>query len=123
MGLLSRGNDMLNRSLGESEAVTVTYARGATTLTITDALVGRSILSSNQQGAARVVRTERDYLIPAASMGALGTPAEGDRITETINGTATTFKVLTPPTGEPAVRFSDEATRTTYRVHTKRVAT
>lgn len=121
MGLLDRGMAMLNRRLGQAAGTAVTYTRGATVVPLDDALVGRTAFVSNQQNAARVEWGDRDYLIPVASLVALGEPADGDRIGETVNGTALVFEVMTPSTGEPAWRYSD-ATRTVFRVHTKQVA-
>lgn len=110
----------LNAALPAAFGVSVTYARGAQQVTVADAVVGRTVFASNQQGAARVEFGDRDYLIPVASLTALGEPAVGDRITDTVNGTVMTFEVKKPGTGEPAWRYSDPG-RTTYRLHTKRV--
>jgi hypothetical protein len=126
MGLLHRGQAMLNRSLGTAGGVSVTYTRGATTVTILDtdgaAWVGRTAFASTQQGAARVEWGDRDYLILASALAALGEPQVGDRVAETVEGVELVFEVKTPRTGEPAWRYSDP-TRTVYRVHAKRVGT
>jgi hypothetical protein len=62
---------------------------------------------------------DRDYLIRAENLP-FGTPRDGDRITETVDGAELTFDVQRPFTGEPAWRWSD-AQRTVYRIHCKRV--
>lgn len=124
MGLLQRGQQMLNRRMGQAGGVTITYARGLTEVAILDedgaAWVGRTAFASTQQGAARVEWGDRDYLILASALAALGEPQEGDRVTETIEGVETTFEVMTPGTGEPCWRYSDP-TRTVVRLHVKRV--
>ncbi len=123
---------MLNRLVGKAAGVSITYTRGATTLTILDtdgaAWVGRTAFVSNQNGAARVEWGDRDYLILASALAGLPaaacideTPvAIGDRITEVVEGASLTFEVMTPGTGEPAARFSDP-TRTVVRLHCKQV--
>lgn len=126
MGLLAGGNAMLNRHLhgdgstGGGDAVAVEYRRGAESLALADAVVGRTAFVSNQQGAARVERSDRDYLIPAASLGAFGEPQVGDRITETVGGEVRVYECRPPRTGEKPARFSDP-TETVWRVHCRRV--
>lgn len=119
MGLLARGSTFLARAVGTKNGVTVTYTRGATSVTVTDAVPGNSFAASvqPQQVPARVEVQDRDYLITAASIASLGEPVVGDRITESGVGT---FEVVRR-TGEPAWRWSD-AERTLYRIHTKPVA-
>lgn len=122
MSLMSRGMDFLNRTLNAAAGVDVTYSRAAASVTLT-ATVGRTVFRRNEQGGAAVEFGERDYLITAADLilsGVAVEPAEGDRITETINGVAVTFRVV-PVLGEPAWRWSDPS-RTAYRVHVKRVS-
>ena len=118
MGLLSRGNSFLARAVGTKNGVTVTYTRGATSVAVTDAVPGNSFAAAvqPQQVPARVEVQDRDYLIPAAAIAALGEPAVGDRIAEPGVGT---FEVVRRA-GEPAWRWSD-AERTLYRIRTKPV--
>lgn len=122
--LRDRGQAALVRRMQGSAGVAVTYTRvSGETLTLT-AWVGRTVFRRTEStpGPA-VVFGERDYLFAAADLvvgGAAATPARGDRIVETVGGVALTFEVV-PPDGEPAWRYGD-ATRTTFRVHTKRVA-
>lgn len=122
MSLRSRGSAALTRRLQQSDGVTVTYTRGAESATLT-AWVGSTLFARTlDEPGASVVRGERDYLIPVASLvlGGSTTPQKGDRITETIGGAAVTFELQTP-TGEPAWRYSD-ADRARYRVHMKKVS-
>lgn len=122
MILTERAADFMNRSLGVAAGVTISYARiaGGSAINITDAVPGRSTQSSQAGPGEPVTRydlTERDYLIPADSLGY--EPAQGDRITQTINGTSYTFEVK-PNAGLKAWDWSDTQ-RTRYRVRCKRV--
>lgn len=130
MSRLARGQQALiaRQQVGAVTGNTITYTRkgGAGTVDLTSkAWTGRTVFRRNQMsdlGAAAVVFGDRDYLIPVADLTVSGTtfePIRGDRITETIGGTATVFEVISP-VGEPEVRFSDPG-RTVYRVHTKKV--
>ena len=123
MGLLARGQAMLNRVLSTGESVTIAYTRAGLSATLTTVWVGRTLFAGQSSAsAARVEWGERDYLIPVASLalgGLFVTPQKNDRITESINGNAVIFELQTP-TGEPCWRYSDQA-RTLYRVHCKRV--
>lgn len=121
MGLLARGTAFLNRSLAAAGGVAVSYARkGGPTATLT-AVPGDPRAESEQTTPpARLSWTERDYLIEVAdwiAAGLTGVPAEGDRITETINGAARVYEVMRRDT-EPAWRYSDAA-QSVFRVHTK----
>jgi hypothetical protein len=90
------------------------------------AWLGRTLFSRQpaEPGGAAAVWGDRDYLIAVADLAAAGfagLPATGDRIAETIAGAVVVFEVMVPETSEPESRYSD-ATRTVFRVHTKRVA-
>ena len=119
------GQAALIRRQKAARGVSVTYARGSTTFALT-AWDGRTLFSvrPGEPGGAAAVWGDRDYLFAVADFAAFGfatpSPLIGDRISETIGGTAVTFEVMTPDSGEPAVRYSDQ-TRTVWRVHTKRV--
>lgn len=118
MGLLSRGQAMLNRALKASDGVAVTYARGGQSVALT-ARVGRTLFAGLTESVA-VQWGDRDYLIEAALLvlgGVPTTPQRGDRITETAAGLV--FEAASPESGEPCWRYSDQ-TRTLYRVHAKR---
>ena len=126
MGLLSRGQAWLNRTLGTDAGVSILYVQDGDSVTITDARPGRTVFAQTSPinaPAAAIVWGERDYLIPVASLviaGQARTPRQGDKITETINGQALTFEIKAPA-GEPAWRYSDTG-RTLFRVHCKRVS-
>lgn len=127
MGLISRGMSWLARIHAERDSVTVTYLQMGTADGIeVAAVVGSQRANSLKVGAVSEATTEwaeRDYLIRVedwATAGLTGEPQRGDRITETINEVDHVFELF-PAVGEPPWRWSDED-RTTYRVHTKRVA-
>jgi hypothetical protein len=98
---------------------TVTYTRGAESITLAAAVVGRTVFASNEEGAARISFGDRDYLIGVADL-TFGAPRIGDRVTQTIDGADVVFEIKDLDTGEPPWRFSDPD-RTTWRVHVKRV--
>ena len=118
--LFAKARAWLPAQLKLAAAVSVTYARGANSINLTP-IVGRTVFASNMDGGARIEFGERDYLIFASDMASLGVPAEGDRITEVIDGLTSVFEVVPPATGEPAWRWSDPG-HTTYRIHMKRAA-
>lgn len=123
MSLLTSGQAALitRQQAAAVSGNTLTYRRGNTTVDLTNkAWTGRTVFASNLEGGARIEFGDRDYLIPVANLTALGEPTTGDRISETIGSTVCTFEVMTPDTGEPSWRYSDQ-TRTVYRVHTKQV--
>ena len=116
---------MLNRSLGESEGVSVIYSRRVSsttyTVTISEARVGRTLFSGLEESAVSVQWGERDYLITVADLvlnGAATTPQRGDRITD---ADGIVWELASPETNEAPWRYSDQ-TRTLYRCHCKRVA-
>lgn len=123
MGLMDRGAAALIRRMKESAGRTVTYTRligGTITLT---AWVGNTLYSrTTEEPGASVVWGDRDYFCAVADLAVSGVafdPAEGDRVTETIDGVPVTFELQTP-TGEPPYRYSDQ-TRQIWRLHCKRV--
>lgn len=115
MNLFDKAKTWLPAMLQSAAGSTVSYRRGATSITLT-AVIGQTVFSSNVEGAARIERGDRDYLILVADL-TLGVPRIGDRITDA-NGLV--FEVQTPETGEPAWRYSDPE-RAEYRLHMKRV--
>lgn len=115
--LFANANDWLTAQVQAAAGATVTYARGATSLTVT-AVVGRTVFSSNADGGPRVEFGDRDYLVAVADLAALVAPRIGDRITD---AAGLVFEVQEPNTGEPAWRYSDPD-RTEFRVHCKRVS-
>jgi hypothetical protein len=103
---------------------TLTLTLGVETIDLTDiAWPGRTVFSSNVEGAARIEFGDRDYLVPATAIVFASDQIEpqiGMRFRETIEGVVRVFEVITPDTGEPAWRYSDPGL-TVWRIHTKEV--
>lgn len=123
MGLLAEGQSMLNRRMKASEGINVTYSRKVGNATQTVNLVarpGRTLFSGLTESAVTVQWGERDMLIEVADLilnGSPTTPQKGDRIQDG----AVVWELSSPQTDEACWRYSDQQTRTLYRVHLKRV--
>ncbi len=120
--LLTRGQTALieRQQVAAVSGNTISYQRGVQSIDLTNiAWTGRTVFASNMDDAARIEFGDRDYLIPVANL-TFGEPQIGDRIAETVGSTIHTFEAMTPDTGEPAWRYSDQG-RTVYRIHTKEV--
>jgi hypothetical protein len=115
---MERGATMLGTTLAAAAGVSIAYTRGNTTLTISGAIVGQTIMQSEGDTAIIEWRS-RDYIVPASALGALGEPARGDRIAETIRGTARQFEVL-PDADRGNFSYCDSG-RTLLRIRTKEV--
>ena len=109
----------LQASLKATSRVTgasVTYSRGATSLTITRAIPTdhrHTALSEGTEAAVEVA----DWLIEASQL-TLGTPAVGDTIARVIGGTTHTYSVECPSPGVLHYEIS-ETYRGWFRVHTR----
>lgn len=114
MNLFEKATGWLDTMVKAAAGRTVTYTRGAESITLT-AVVGQTSSVSNTEVAVMVQSGDRDYLIAVDDL-TFGEPRSGDRIGES----GLTFEVQEPGTGEPAWRYSDPE-RTQYRLHTKRV--
>lgn len=128
--LAAAGAAFLNATLKAAAGVSVVYRpkdpafTDGVAVTAVTGQEARDLATRPAGSAVRVNNRERDYLIvladlTAASAGAFTLPAEGDRITETIDGREVTFEV-SKRDGEPCWRWSDRE-RTRLRVHTKQV--
>jgi hypothetical protein len=92
----------------------VTYRRGAQEVTV-QATVGQTIFRIDDGGALVRVVT-RDFIIASADLIDFGDPKRGDEITETVNGIARIYRLVSPG-GEPHWRWSGtDSTR--LRIHT-----
>lgn len=120
--LLQRSVDRLEQRRSDAAAVSVVYARGATTITI-DAAIGRTPFEQRSESGITHINEHRDFLILIADLedwlalrtgGA--TPIAGDTIT--LSGQ--TFTVMSLP-GEPVFRTCG-GYGATWRIHTKRTA-
>jgi|694.fasta_scaffold04174_29 hypothetical protein len=96
--------------------VSITYTRGASSVTISRAVPGRSVHDVTQDGSVIEQIKSRDYILLASELkigGVVITPQRGDQITEG----AKIYKVLSVG-GEAAWRYQDQ-TMQTLRIHTK----
>lgn len=118
MTLMERGASMLGTTLAAAAGVSIIYTRGSTTLTISGAIVGQTVMQS-EGDAALIEWRSRDYIMAASALGALGEPARGDRIAETIRGTVKTFEVLSDA-DRGNFSYLDSG-RTLIRIRTKEV--
>src|SRR5262245_30453538 len=123
MGLLEKGQGMLNRALAADAGRPVTYSRttsGVTRSVTFTAWPGAAIFSGLTETGVSVQRSDRDWLFARAALvldGLPTTPQRGDRITDGPE----VFELATPQTDEPVFRYSG-IFRDRIRVHTQRVA-
>lgn len=122
--LLQTGLAWLSGQLRANASQTVTYARGASSVTV-QAVYGQKLLKLDDgRGGIRMEWVDMDFLIDANDLTFDGgvtwvTPQRGDLIAATVNGEAQTFEVR--PYGSDAPwRWSDPH-QTMYRIHTKQV--
>ena len=128
MGLLARGQAMVNRTFKGMEPVAVTYSRlvdGVSRAVALTGWLGNTIFAGLEEQSVSVQWGELDVMVVAADLvlptTGLTTPHEGDRLAFVHGGVAKTYAVSSPDTGEPAWKWSDHyATR--FRIHLKRVA-
>ena len=123
----SCGNDLMARALswhaGQLQShlgQPVVYKR-ATSAVALCATIGRTLLKLDDgDGGIRMEWTDRDYLIPTASLVLAGVPVlpeRGDLILERKGGVLYTYEVLAPG-DEPPWRWSDPY-RNMLRIHVK----
>lgn len=96
----------------------VTYAQGETTLTISNAVQGRTLKDTIDIGETEQVVEIADWLIKVTDLVNL-TPASGDIITRVIDGTTYTWTVEARDLGETPWDWSDTS-RTTYRIRSRK---
>lgn len=112
---------LLGEKLKAYAGTSVTYTRGAHSVTLT-ATVGRMLLkTTDRSGNTKTELTHRDFTFLAADLilnGSQVEPAEGDLITVVMAGDTRRFTVM-PVGNEPAWRYADEQQETTIRVHAK----
>lgn len=116
--LLSTGATFLNTTRRAYLSQTVTYTRGANSVTI-PATLGKKLLQLwDMDGVAQLQWTDLELLITAADLvlnGVAVQPAEGDRISLTLNGTTKVFEPYRMD-NEPWWRFTD-GYELQYRLH------
>jgi hypothetical protein len=122
--LMARGSAWLTGKLQSGVSQPVVYHRGNRKIAVC-ATFGRKLLKLDDgEGGVRMVWTDRDFLIPAASLviaGSATLPKRGDRI-RVIEGGATQVYEVLGPGGEPAWTWSDPFRRM-LRIHGKHVGT
>ena len=97
----------------------VTYSRGETTLTISQAVQGRTSKVNIDIGGAEQVIEAADWRIKVTDLSSLAPPEAGDLIVRTVEGVTYTWTVETLDFGEVEWDWSDTA-RTAYRIHTRK---
>lgn len=97
--------------------VPVTVSRGATTITVSNAIQGTTQKGPLGEDTEATVDFA-DWLIPVASY-TLGTPAVGDTIARTVNGVTYTYTVESMDYGQSPWDWSDTA-KTQYRIKTRK---
>lgn len=120
---LSSAMGWLRGTLQDSAGVSVSYVRGAYSVTLTGVL-GQTQFRTSMDGASRLDWSEADVLLRADQLilnSAVVTPLRGDRLTISLNGTSVVFEPMTPENGEPCWRYSDPQ-REMIRLHLKRVS-
>jgi hypothetical protein len=111
---------LINRMIA-TVPVNIIYHRGTASTNIV-CWIGTTAFRITDQGNSRLTWSDRDYMIPVASLkinGILIEPDYGDWIEETVFGTLRKFELMAPQ-GEQVWRHSDQQ-KMIYRIHTKEV--
>jgi len=118
-------SNLLNTGLSWLEAQRVAhlteplaYARGATVVSVR----GTPALTRAEWQTDEGITLERrlqDWLVAAAELGALGEPAAGDRITQTVGGASVVWEVCAPGEEWPVCEW--QPGRAAWRIHTQEV--
>jgi hypothetical protein len=121
--VMANGMAWLADQLQAHASQPVVYQRGSEQVALC-ATFGSTLLKLDDgAGGIRMERTDRDFLIPAASLVLSGSPArpkEGDKVVYVKGGLLHTYQVL-PYANEPQWRWSDPF-HIQMRIHTKRIS-
>lgn len=123
MDMLARGMEWLTRQRTAHLAQSVTYVRGADSVTL-HATIGRTVFEIDDGNSLLQKYESRDFLVLTADLILDGTaklPERGDQIRETQGATIYVYEVLAPGQERPW-RYSDPY-RQTLRIHTKHIET
>jgi hypothetical protein len=125
--MLKAGVEYLIDQIKAQAGRSVTYRRGAASVTLTVTLGKKRLMLGDDVGGLRIQHSDRDYLIAAADLvlsGSLTTPAKGDTILDDNepDGTARVWEVLSPGGDEAPWQWSDPYQQL-LRCHTKWVDT
>lgn len=121
--MLARGMEWLSRQRTQHLTQSVTYARGADSVTL-PATIGKTEFAIEDGHGLLQKYESRDYLVQTEDLILNGTavlPERGDQIRETQGTSIYVYEVLAPGT-EPVWRYSDPY-RHTLRIHTKQIDT
>ena len=97
----------------------VTYSRGATTLTISRAVQGRTGKVTIEVGGAEQVVEVADWIIKVTDLASLYPPENGDVIVRTVEGATYTWTMEPMSIGETSWDWSDTS-RTTVRIRSRK---
>lgn len=112
---LSTGLRVTRNAVG----VPVTYLRGATSLTISNAVQGYTSKQSIDVGGTEQVVETIEWNIGVNELSALGPPESGDIITRVVQGVSHVFSVECLSLGETAWDWSDPG-RTQYKISSRK---
>ena len=110
--MLKSAVEYLRDTIAAEVSRSVTYRRGAASVTI-DATLGKKLLKlGDDLGGLRMAHAERDYVIPAEDLilsGSLTTPAKGDQIVDAgdDDGVVRVWEVLSPGGDEAVWQWVD----------------
>jgi hypothetical protein len=99
--------------------IPITYTRGSTTLTISNALQGYTSKQSIEVGQAEQVVEVQNWYIAVSDLAGLAPPRRGDLITRYIGKTPHIFSVETTDLGETEWDWVDTG-KTQYTIKTRR---
>lgn len=116
---LDHSVDVVLEHTRNMNASSITYTRGATTLTISKASQGQSVKRSIDVGGEEQVVETQEWMVGVSDLASLAPPQSGDLIARTINGTTHTFTVECLDMGESPWDFTDNG-RTEYRIQTRK---
>jgi hypothetical protein len=98
----------------------ITYGRGETTLTVTDAVQGETRKGVIDVGGSEQIVEMCDWMIEVSALSGLSdTPDPEDTITRVIDGTTYTWTVEHRELGQSHWDWSDTS-RTQYRIRTRK---
>lgn len=119
--LLQDGVTWLGGKLKDHAGLTITYARGVYSVSMTATCSMQEYQITDEEGFSTAVLS-RDYILHGAELilnGAAVIPRAGDTITETIGGVAKVFEVL-PISGLKEYEPIDPDA-TLLKIHTKQI--
>ena len=126
--ILKTGAAWLGQQLKASASETVTYTRGAVSVSV-QATLGQSLLKLDDNFDGRIQRTDADFVIIAqdltdafaARSSTFGEPKRGDRITVGFPEGNRVYEALAPGR-EPCWKWEDAVGHTLLRIHGTYVA-